>query len=150
MKVLIIYDSVHGNTEKVAHAISEGVDNEIKVLKVSEAGSVDLRSYDLVIVGSPTHGGRPTKEMQGYFSDLNGTALEGVDVTAFDTRFNAFWVKIFGFAAGRIANVLKSKGGHLIETPEGFFVKGTEGPLVEGELVRATGWGKKIVENVGK
>jgi hypothetical protein len=32
-------------------------------------------------------------------------------------------------------------------SPEGFFVKGTEGPLIEGEVERAAGWAKEMVES---
>jgi hypothetical protein len=37
------------------------------------------------------------------------------------------------------------KGGELIAPPEGFFVQGTEGPLKEGELERASDWAKQIL-----
>ncbi|MDJ1422499.1 MAG: hypothetical protein M5U10_11355 [Candidatus Methanoperedens sp.] len=40
-------------------------------------------------------------------------------------------------APGRIVDSLKGKGGHLIAPPEGFIVKGNEGPLKQGELERA-------------
>ncbi len=42
---------------------------------------------------------------------------------------------------------LKTKGGTLILSPEAFFVKGKEGPLKEGELERAAGWAKGILES---
>ena len=42
---------------------------------------------------------------------------------------------------------LKGRGGTLVASPEGFFVKGTKGPLREGELERAAGWAKGIVES---
>jgi hypothetical protein len=32
-------------------------------------------------------------------------------------------------------------------SPEGFLVKGTEGPLIEGEAERTAGWAKEIVES---
>ena len=145
MKALIIYDSIHGNTEKIAHAISQGLNNASTVVNVVNT-SMDLKSFDLIVVGCPTHGGRPTKSMQTFLNDLNKSSLEGVNIATFDTRIKATWVKIFGFAAGRISNTLKEKGGKLIETPEGFFVKGTEGPILEGELDRATAWGKNLAE----
>jgi flavodoxin I len=53
---------------------------------------------------------------------------------------------VFGYAAGRIARNLKGKGGTLVASPEGFFVTGTKGPLREGELERAAGWAKGILE----
>jgi len=65
-------------------------------------------------------------------------------VTAFDTRLPTRLVGIFGYAAARIADSLKRNGGTLIAPPEGFFVKGKEGPLKEGELERAAGWAKEI------
>jgi len=54
---------------------------------------------------------------------------------------------VFGYAAGRIANNLKKKGGILIASPEGFFVTGGQGPLKEGELERAAAWAKGILES---
>jgi hypothetical protein len=67
-------------------------------------------------------------------------------VAAFDTRIQAKWVKLFGYAAGRIAGRLKEKGGLLVSSPEAFFVKGKEGPLKEGELERAADWAKEVVK----
>jgi len=54
---------------------------------------------------------------------------------------------VFGYAAGRIARNLKGKGGNLIASPEGFLVTSTKGPLKEGELERAAGWAKGMLEN---
>ncbi len=56
-------------------------------------------------------------------------------------------LRVFGYAAGRITNSLKSKGGHLAAEPEGFIVEDSEGPLKQGELERAAIWAKGIVEN---
>ena len=49
-------------------------------------------------------------------------------------------MKLFGYAAKPIADRLKKKGGELTIPPEGVYVKGTEGPLKEGELERAADW----------
>ena len=54
---------------------------------------------------------------------------------------------MFGYATGRIARNLKGKGGTLIASPVGFFVTGSKGPLKEGELERAAGWAKGILES---
>jgi len=56
MKVLIVYDSVYGNTEKVAKAIGDAITGEVKVLRVGELNSSELKTFDLLIVGSPTQG----------------------------------------------------------------------------------------------
>jgi flavodoxin len=145
MKVMLVFDSVQGNTEKVARAIASALaPAEVKVARPGEVRPPDLKSIDLLIVGSPTIGGRPTQPMQAFLSGIPADALKGIDVIAFDTRLKSAWVKIFGFAARRIANSLKNKGGRLVAPPQGFFMVGSKGPLKEGELVRAGAWIKEI------
>ena len=147
MKALIVYDSAYGNTEKIARAIGGAITGEVKVLRPGEVNPSDLQSVDLLIVGSPTQGGRPTPAIQDFLNKIPEPAIKGVNVAAFDTRFSTKLVGIFGYAAGKIANSLKRKGGTLILSPEPFFVKGKEGPLKEGELERAATWAKRIVES---
>ena len=144
MKALIVYDSMHGNTEKIAEAIGGAMAGEARVVRVSEVNSAELKAIDLLIVGSPTQGGRATPAIRDFLNKISGPAMKGVNVAAFDTRVSTKVVAIFGYAAGRIAGSLKRKGGTLVAPPQGFFVKGTEGPLKDGELERAAGWAKEI------
>jgi flavodoxin I len=148
MKALIVYDSVYGNTEKIARAIAEAItpSGEVKVLQAGEANPSELESTDLLIVGSPTHAGRPTPAVQDLLNKVPKLP-QGIKVAAFDTRSQTKLVMVFGYAAGRIARNLKKKGGNLIGSPEGFFVTGTKGPLKEGELERAAGWAKGMLES---
>ena len=147
MKALIVYDSIYGNTEKIARAIAEAItpSDEVKVLRAGEANPSELASIDLLIVGSPTHAGRPTPAIKDLLNKV--PELQGVNVAAFDTRIPTKLVRVFGYAAGRIANNLKKKGSTLIASPEGFFVTGGQGPLKEGELERAAAWAKGILES---
>jgi len=147
MKALIVYDSVYGNTEKIARAIAEAIipPDEVKVLRAGQANPTEFAFIDLLIVGSPTHGGRPMSAVQEFLKKVTQPSLEGINVAAFDTRAASKFARIFGYAAGRIAGHLKRKGGVLIASPEGFFVSGTKGPLKEGELERATAWVKGIL-----
>ena len=147
MKALIVYDSVYGNTEKIAKAIGGAITGEVKVLRVDEANLSELKTIDLFIVGSPTQGGRPTTAIQDFLNKVPEPSLQGINVVAFDTRISTKWVGIFGYAAGKIARGLQTKGGTLVASAEGFFVKGTKGPLKEGELERAAGWAEGILEN---
>jgi flavodoxin I len=148
-KALIVYDSVYGNTEKIARAIAEAItpSDEVKILRAGEANPSELTSIDLLIVGSPTHGGRPTPAIQDLLNKVPKLSLQGIKVAAFDTRYSTKLVAVFGYAAGRIAGNLKKKGGTLIASPEGFFVTASKGPLKEGELERAAGWAKGILES---
>jgi len=160
MNALIIYDSVFGNTEKIALAIGNalGSKEEVNVLKVSDTRPDQLAGVKFLFVGSPTRRFRPTEALSGLLDRFPGNALKGVKVAAFDTRLTmdeinktsvlAFFVRLFGtnaYAAGRIANLLRKKGGEMAGTPEGFFVVGMEGPLVEGELERAANWARQIM-----
>ena len=147
MRVLIVYDSVYGNTEKIAKAIGGAITGEVKVLRVDEANPSELKTIDLFIVGSPTQGGRPTPAIRDFLNKVPEPSLKDINVAAFDTRIPTKLVGVFGYAAGRIAGNLKGKGGTLVASPEGFFVKGTKGPLREGELERAAGWAKGILES---
>ena len=149
MKALIVYDSVYGNTEKIAGAMAEAIvpPDEVNVLRAGEANPSELASIGLLIIGSPTHGGRPTPAVQDFLNKVPKLSPQVINVAAFDTRIQTKLVKVFGYAAGRIANNLKKKGGNLIASPEGFFVTGGQGPLKEGELERAADWAKGMLES---
>ncbi len=56
-------------------------------------------------------------------------------------------MKMGGYAAGRIAGVLKKKDADLADSQGGFFVKDREGPLVDGESERAAAWAKEIAQS---
>ncbi len=148
MNTLVIYDSVYGNTEKIAQAIGSGIDGDVKVLRTGDVSIPELESVDLLIVGAPTHGGRPSPTMKKFLDKVSKDAVNGKNIAAFDTRISAKWVGIFGYAAGRIGKNLKTKGGNLVVNPEGFFVTGTEGPLKEGEVERAADWVKELTAKI--
>ncbi len=154
MKSLVIYDSVFGNTEKIAQTIGAALDAEIH--KVSEANLDQLADVELLVIGSPTRGFRPMPAMTEFLKSIPRDKLNGMKVAAFDTRLTQealdrspailrFFVSIFGYAADPIGKALTKKGGQLVLAPEGFFVPESEGPLVEGELERASTWAKKMM-----
>ena len=149
MKALVVYDSVYGNTEKIARAVAEAItpSGEVKVLRAGEANPLELAFVDVLIVGSPVHGGRPTPAVQDFLNKMTQQSLKDIKVAAFDTRATSKFAKIFGNAAGRIAGQLTKKGGVLTVPAEGFFVTGTKGPLKEGEMERAAAWAKGILES---
>jgi len=158
MKVLVVYDSVYGNTEQVAFAISNSLSSEgnIEKVRVKELNIEQLQGLDYLIVGSPTHAFKPTKAIRTFLKSMSKNGLRGVKVAAFDTRISKdeansvafnFLEKIFGYAAKPIADRLRKKGGTLIVPPEGFFVNDTEGPMKDGEIERAESWAKQIIKS---
>lgn len=148
MKVLVVYDSVYGNTEQIARAIGGAITEDVKVIHVRETEPAELLGIDLLIVGAPTQGGRPTTAMQNFLKKASPSDIQDLKIATFDTRISARWVGIFGYAAGRIAKSLKKKGGILIKDPEPFFVAGTQGPLKEGELERAATWAQEVINSL--
>ena len=155
MKALVVYDSMYGNTEQIARSIGGAIAGDVEVLRAGEVNPSELESIDLLVVGSPTQGFRATKPVQIFIENIPGGTLKGIDVAAFDTRFAEsdvgmglrLLLKMGGYAAPRIAQALKKKGGNLTVPPEGFFVKDKEGPLKEGELERAASWANGIIES---
>ena len=145
MKALIIYDSVYGNTEKLAKAIGEAIAGDVKMIRIGEVIPSQLDSIELLIVGSPTQGGRPTKPLQEFLNGIADDSLKNMQIAVFDTRISSKWVGIFGYASNRIGEMLKKKCGNLLVPPEGFMVVNTKGPLKEGELERATNWAEEII-----
>ena len=140
MKTLIVYDSQYGNTEKIAQSIGEAIGSQM--VRVGDVSPTELKKFDLLIVGSPTHGGWYTPGVKGLLEAL--PLLENLKVAAFDTRT----VSIFGYAAPRIARKLAENGGNILAPPEGFVVLGIEGPLKDGELERAAGWARGLASKV--
>lgn len=154
MKISIIYDSLYGNTEKIAQTIKEVLEknNDIDVKKVTDAKLKDFQEKDLVIIGSPTHTGRPSKAMQVLLNMLPKESLKGSKLAVFDTSMatykqNFFMkgvIKFFGYSAPRVANILKKKGAEIVSV-QSFFVMNMKGPLKEDEVERAKKWGSGLV-----
>ena len=93
-KILIVYDSRTGNTEKMAFAVAEGAkrvkDIEVVVKKVDEARLEDLLDADGIIVGSPTYYGQMSGKIKTFFDNS---------------------VEIHGKLAGKVGAAFTSAGG---------------------------------------
>jgi flavodoxin I len=155
MKTLIIYDSVFGNTEKIALTMGEIVDEVAPVKKIGELSTIDLLGLDLLVVGSPTRAFKPTDAITQFLKSLPSGSLEGMKAAAFDTRIplesiesNILrnMVKIGGYADKKISDLLKKKGASVLPSA-GFMVTASEGPLAAGETKRAEDWIRQIVQS---
>lgn len=154
MRMLVVYDSLYGNTEKIAMAIAEGINgaNEVETVHVKKVDYEALGGVDLFIIGTPTHGGRPTPDIQAFVDRISREGLKNASFSTFDTRFSAkdssagmrLLMRMIGYAADKVAKKFENEHCHLISPAEGFFVVGKEGPLKEGELERAIKWGKTL------
>ena len=157
MRILVVYDSMYGNTARVAEAVADALqpEGEVRLLPVAEATPAALAEARLLIVGSPTQRFRPLPTVSALLGGLPAGSLVDVRVAAFDTRLviadvhNAvlsFFVRVLGpsaYAARRIERALVRAGGRPAVPSEGFLVVGTEGPLKQGELERAARWARQ-------
>lgn len=143
MKAHIVYDSAYGNTKEVATTIAASLDPlPAEAVPVGDFNPGDLALGDLLVVGSPINGWRPTPKINELLSALGNGQLDGVRAAAFDTRIRLF---IHGDAARKITETLRADGAHIIAKPMPFYVRGSEGPLRPGELEKATAWAKELL-----
>ena len=155
MTIVIIYDSIFGNTAAIAKAIAAALElkGPVRLLSASEAKTVSLEDTDLLVVGSPTRGFRPTPAIDEILAGLELPAGRTLRAAVFDTRLDAAeihpaplrWVvNAGGYAAQRIAHALRERGFEVTGTEGDFVVTGTEGPLKPGELERAADWARTL------
>lgn len=164
MRVLVIYESLWGNTEKVARAIAARLGGEVTVVDSDSApGTVD--GYDLLVVGGPTHAfsmtrastradavrshaapHEPTRGIREWLNDLERSG-EAIPAAVFDTRVDK--PRLPGSAAKAARHELRSLGFETSLKAETFRVHGYEGPLLDGELDRAAEWADSIVASLG-
>jgi hypothetical protein len=165
MKAVVVYESHWGNTAAVARAIAEGLGPAARALSTAQAKAEDVAGADLIVAGAPILGfSLPTESM---LKDLGRKAgkhkaapdlshpsmrawLEGLPRgegrgAAFETRIKL----TLGSAAGAIARRLEKAGYNPIAKSQRFIVKGTYGPLKDGELERAKAWGAELAKSLG-
>ena len=128
-------------------------DCNVRLATVQEAINLELNGIDLLIVGSPTRGFRPTPQMSEYLEGLD--RVHGATTAAvFDTRIDLetvhpaalkWVVEAEGYAADRMDQMLQHRAFLRKGGLAGFLVTGTEGPLKAGEIERALEWANTLV-----
>lgn len=71
-KVLVLYYSVSGNTEKMAKFVAEGAEKtgaDVTLCRVNEIGPAQLVDYHAIIIGSPTYYGAPAADIRKLFDE---------------------------------------------------------------------------------
>jgi len=156
MAALIVVESQFGNTRQIADAIAAGVAQwtSVEVVGVDDAPTAVPAGLDLLLVGGPTHTfsmshPRTRDEAHAEGGSTSGIRewldalphAEGVRVVTFDTKQGH--TRLSGSAARAAARAAHHHGLDAQES-QSFYVLGKAGPLEEGELERATAWGKAL------
>jgi hypothetical protein len=157
MRVLLVYESMFGNTRTIAEAVAQGfraAGVDVEVSEIADAPPVPDEGVDLLVVGAPTHAlslsrpeSRRSAEEQAE-GELVSTGpglrewLEGLPrgrcaVAAFDTHIDK---RIPGSASKAAQRRLRKRGYRPAAPAESFYVTDIAGPLVDGEVERATRW----------
>jgi flavodoxin len=133
-KALVVFDSVYGNTEKVARALAKGLEDggvDVDCVRVDAVKFDELSGYDLLVVGSPVHAWSASKPIKAFLERLKTVeGLSGKKAFAFDTKMSRSMLA--GSAGGKIEGKLKSLGLTIVKPHASAVVKGREGPLEEG------------------
>lgn len=166
MGVVIVYESMFGDTRKIAEAIGRAIarHTEVTLVNVNEAGS-EFPAADLVLVGGPTHihglsspttreeavrwtqdpaknlvleKGAPGIGVREWMDGLTGTVG---DFVAFDTRADAAAL-LTGSAAKHIQKTLKKAGGKAKAEPQSFLVHDNQ--LNPAEIQQAEAFGEQL------
>lgn len=163
MYALVVYESMFGNTYKIAEAVADGLALTMKV-EVVEVGSAPTTldgEVDLLVVGGPTHAfgmSRPSTRQSAaeqakrpLVSQGNGlrewlgsvrTGSARLAAVAFDTRISK--PRLPGSAARAAGKRLRRQGLRIAAPATSFYVVGTQGPPVSGEIERARMWGEQL------
>ena len=161
MKALVVYESLWGNTEKVARAVAAGLAETAEVT-VADVGALPELSadLDLLVAGGPTHAFSMTRAStredavrQGATHDPGPVGLrewlaqlpeDGPHpvVATFDTRVDKVR-HLPGSAAHSAARVAR-RHGYSAAGVKSFYVDDVDGPLLPGEEDRAATWGREL------
>lgn len=162
---VVVFETMFGNTAKVADAVARGLEREGLAVACSDVRSTrpwhDVEA-DLLVIGAPTHyfslsvsgtredaarRGAPGDRARVGMREWLGAPAPRSPMAVFDTRLRAYsHIPVAG--AQRAARLVARGGVEVVGVPTGFLVETTTGPLVEGELERAEAWGRSLAGEI--
>ncbi|MFX1460989.1 MAG: flavodoxin family protein [Promethearchaeota archaeon] len=151
MKVLIVYYTKYGNTEKVAKLIAEGISsiegNEVIVNNVKDVNLKREDSYELILIGSPNHFGRHVGSVKKFINKLPNSQLKVKAYAVFDTYITADFEK----AVKKMEEQISEAMPDLTRASPGLSIKveGTgvsKGPIVNEDLPKCKEFGIKLAQ----
>jgi flavodoxin len=151
VKVLIVYDTKYGNTEKVANLIAEGITstegNEVLVNNVKDINLRKEASYELIIIGSPNHFGRHIGSIKKFIKKLPKSQLKVKAYAVFDTYITNDFEKAVKKMEEQISELMPD----LTKASPGLSIKvegtgASKGPIVNEELPKCKEFGIELVQ----
>ena len=172
MKTVIVYESVFGNTRRVAEELARVArrHGEVETVAAGEAEGRVVDGADLVLIGGPTHrhgmswtatrrtGGQEPADGAGRAPGIDAAGpglrqwfhrvgrVDGIPAAAFDTRADGPEA-LTGRASLGISRRLRHHGFHEVAAPRSFVVD-RENVLVDGQVHRARQWAVSVLESL--
>jgi menaquinone-dependent protoporphyrinogen IX oxidase len=172
MRAVVAYESMYGNTRKVADAIADGLRTRysVTVEPVNRLDTEQLDTAGLIVIGGPTHvrgmSRASTRKAAEEAANKPGSTLSverdaqtpgvrewlsalgrlNVQAAVFDTRIKMPAV-LSGRASRGIASELRRHGVTMLTKPESFLVT-KDNQLLPGEEDRARAWGQQLAQAV--
>ena len=148
MKVLIVFDTKHGNTLQVADLIADGINsvegNETEVVNVKDFDLSGDKTYDLILIGSPNHMGSHVKSIKKFIKNLSSANIKASSFAAFDTYMS----KAFEKAVKKMEKQISENLPNSTMALPGLSIKvgGMKGPIVEEDLSKCKEYGIKLAK----
>ena len=172
MRAVVVYESMYGNTHRIADAIGAGHETafDVRVVSVTQAVPEVIADADLVVVGGPTHAHGMSRAstrkaaVQAADKPVGGLQVEPaalgpglrewfgslgdypVRAAAFDTRMHGP-AMVTGRAARGVTRLLRQHGFEVVAEPESFLVT-KQDRLEPQEEDRARDWAAKLAAGI--
>ena len=156
IKGIVIYDTSHGNTKKIAETIAETLkasEIEVDLFDLKHVKKLSSNNYNFLVIGSPTKFGTMSFAIKSFLGKVKNEEWINKPFAAFDTENpenvekarleNKEWS-----AAEKIALKLKEKKMKQLLPVLKALVLGLKGPLVEGEIDRAKNYSKELASKL--
>ena len=153
MKGVVIFDTSHGNTKKIAENIAETLKEcgiEVDLFHVKDMKKSFARDYDFMVIGSPTRFGTMSFATRSFLGKIKGEEWKNKPFTTYDTE-NPKNLEKDGWSAGeKIAEKLKDKKMNQLSPVLKALVLEPNGPLVEGEIERTKNYAREFAAKLKK
>ncbi|MFW9894501.1 MAG: flavodoxin family protein [Candidatus Thorarchaeota archaeon] len=148
MKILVVYDSKYGNTQKVAELIGEGIQtvegNTVSVENVKEVNLEQDETLDLIVIGSPNQMGAHVSSVKKFIKKLANAPLKVKNFAVFDTYLGKDFEKATRKMEKQIAKFLPN----MKEVSSSLSIKvgGMKGPIVDNEIPKIKEFSLKLTK----
>jgi flavodoxin len=169
MKMLVVYESMFGNTEQIARAVAAGLGEsvDVQLTEVADAPANPGPDVALIVAGGPTHAfsmsrentradaiskGAPEGEREFGLREWMAALPSGQHaekIATFDTKIKSMR-HLPGSAAKSAAKAAHRHGYESLSKAESFYVEDVDGPLLDGEIDRARAWGRRLAASMTK